>query len=243
MVRGFRAERLAWPECLNARDLAGMPLDGGARVAAGALIRSDNLTRLTAAGVQAVREEGVVRVVDLRTTTEFERYPSPFGSDPLLFHRPLLLETDSFDVSLKLEQQYAAMLDRHPELFAAAVAAVAEAPMSGPVVVHCHAGKDRAGSVTALTLRLVGASTDAVVDDYTDIDERMLALFDQELAEVTDPTERAQLAEMYTSRPETMRFLLGHLDEAYGGVERYLRQGGLTDDHIAALRTRLRSDS
>ena len=33
--------------------------------------------------------------------------------------------------------------------------------------------------------------------------------------------------------------VLEHLDEKYGGVEAYLRSGGMTDDQLSALRERL----
>jgi hypothetical protein len=39
--------RLTWPNCLNVRDLGGLPTSDGRQIGSGALIRSDNLSRLT----------------------------------------------------------------------------------------------------------------------------------------------------------------------------------------------------
>jgi len=70
---------LEWPDCLNVRDLGGLPSADGRRIAAGALIRSDNLTRLTAAGIDIMREARLGRIVDVRSAAECEHDPSPFA--------------------------------------------------------------------------------------------------------------------------------------------------------------------
>lgn len=61
----------------------------------------------------------------------------------------------------------------------------------------------------------------------------------EQLAHIEDPTERSQLAELFTARTATMLAVLKHLEDIYGGVEQYLRQGGLGDDQVNALRARL----
>ncbi|GAA5029157.1 tyrosine-protein phosphatase [Actinopolymorpha pittospori] len=232
--------QLAWADCLNARDLGGLPTSDGRRIRPGALIRSDNLTRLTEAGVAAVRQASVSRIVDVRTTDECARYPSPFATDPLYVNMPLEREGEGapWDPTWTLDQAYVAMLDRGPDLIAAAVGAIADAP-PGAVVVHCHAGKDRAGNIVALALRVAGVPPETVAGDYAVVDPRMRDHFADQLVLVDDPAERDQLAESFTARPETMLATLRHLDDRYGGVETYLRQGGLTAAQFDALRNRL----
>ncbi|MEU8223352.1 tyrosine-protein phosphatase [Kribbella sp. NPDC048915] len=131
--------RLTWPNCLNVRDLGGLPTTDGGQIGAGALIRSDNLSRLTEAGVRAVRRADVSRIIDVRTPEECKGDPSPFATEPVYWNIPLYNDDDPYDPALSIDQQYAAMLDLHPELFASAVGAFADAP-TGAVVVHCHAG-------------------------------------------------------------------------------------------------------
>ena len=46
---------LEWDGCLNVRDLGGIPLAGGRRDALGALVRADNVGRLTDAGWRGAR--------------------------------------------------------------------------------------------------------------------------------------------------------------------------------------------
>lgn len=127
------------------------------------------------------------------------------------------------------------MLDNNPQLFTAAVAAIAEAPPGG-VVVHCHAGKDRSGTVVALALRLVGVPAEIVAADYAAVDDRLRDHFTEQLALIEDPAEKQQLAESFTARPETMLAVLNHLDQAYGSAEDYLQLG---TSQIEALRARL----
>ena len=70
--------RLSWPDCRNARDLGGLPTESGGRIRTGALVRADNLTRLTPAGIAAVHRLGVRRIIDLRSADEVAaRWRSP----------------------------------------------------------------------------------------------------------------------------------------------------------------------
>jgi protein tyrosine/serine phosphatase len=229
---------LSWPNCLNVRDLGGLPAGDGHRIRTGALIRSDNLSRLTEQGVAAVRAAGVSRIVDVRNPAECEFDPSPFRADPMYRNQPLYRETDTFDPALTLAQDYIVLLDHNPDLLAAAVGAIADAPAGG-VVVHCHAGKDRSGNVVALALGVVGVPADAIAADYAALDDRMAEHFAGQLDLVADRTERAQLAESFSARPETMLALISHLNDRYGGAEPYLRHGGLTTRQVERLRSRL----
>lgn len=229
---------LDWPDCLDVRDLGGLPTSDGRRIAGGTLIRSDNLTRLTPAGVSVVRAARLGRIVDVRTDRECEDYPTPFAGDPRHCNRPLYRHDDPYDPALSLDQTYIAGLQCRPELYAAAVGAIASAP-AGAVLVHCHMGKDRTGMIIALALGVAGVPAEVITADYAAVGERLRDHFADLEAAIADPTARALLAEELSSRPETMITVLDHLDREYGGVEAYLRHGGLGDEALARLRARL----
>ncbi|HEY4790569.1 MAG TPA: tyrosine-protein phosphatase, partial [Actinomycetes bacterium] len=72
--------RLAWEGVLNARDLGGYPAAGGGETRWGAVVRSDSLADLTAAGQAALAGYGVRTIIDLRLADEIARHPNPFAT-------------------------------------------------------------------------------------------------------------------------------------------------------------------
>jgi hypothetical protein len=153
--------RLDWPGCVNVRDLGGLPTPSGP-TADGVLIRSDDLTMLTPAGVAALRAAGVGRILDLRRFREIERAPGPFAGDPIYHHEPMIEEVSSY---VPPADTYGPMLEHNRDRIARAFRALAEAP-PGAVVVHCFGGRDRTGVLVALALAVAGVEPAAIVADY-----------------------------------------------------------------------------
>src|SRR5215210_5341774 len=207
----YQPLHLDWPGLVNARDLGGLPLEDG-HVREGALIRSESLTRLDQGGVEALREAGVSRVLDLRRPGESPD-PHPFADDETTYvNLPVEDPADIKRHAGPMVDLYLDMVDARPELFAAAVAAIADAP-PGAVVVHCAGGKDRTGLVTALALSLAGAEKEVVAADYALTEERLEPLMREHLAKIVDEATREQLRE-YQSTPATnMLTVLDHLED------------------------------
>lgn len=233
------SRHLDWPDCRNVRDLGGLPTAEGGQIRRGALIRADSLQYLNPDGVDAVRRAGVSRILDLRAPAESAAAPTPFATDPLglsvAVQDPLRTEEESPASIITVCND---MLDRRPDRFAEAVAAIAEAP-PGAVVVHCHGGKDRTGVVVALALAVAGVPTDEIIADYALTKERLAGWLAEQLAAEPDESLQAELIEFGDTRAETLVAILDHLDRRYGGPEAYLRTGGLTPAQLDALRTRL----
>ncbi|HWD81465.1 MAG TPA: tyrosine-protein phosphatase [Kribbella sp.] len=166
--------KLDWPNCSNARDLAGHPTPTG-EVLPNRLIRSDNLGQLVAEGLAAVEAAGITRFVDLRSAWECTTFPSPYATDPRWHNVPLWDPADEDVSGFDLYEQYRVLVDDHAGRVGSAVAAIAEAP-PGCVVVNCHAGKDRTGVVIALTLDVLGVPPDQIAADYGAPSEIILRL-------------------------------------------------------------------
>jgi protein tyrosine/serine phosphatase len=222
----------------NARDLGGLPLRDG-QVKRGALIRSESLTRLGEGGVEALKEARVSRVVDLRRAGESPE-PHPYADDADVYvNLPVEDPADiKEEVMGTMADLYLDMVDARPELFAAAVGAIADAP-PGAVVVHCAGGKDRTGLVVAMALTLAGADPEVVAADYALTAKRNGPIVEGFLQQIEDDEARERVRDYIATPASNMLTALEHLEKQYGGVQGYLRSGGLTQEQVRRLRERL----
>jgi protein-tyrosine phosphatase len=109
------------------------------------------------------------------------------------------------------------------------------------VVIHCAAGKDRTGLISALLLGLAGVPADTIAADYA-MTAELLRPRDQAWLAGLDPEERAEREAMlarYAPTAEVMLAVLEGLGERFGGVEPYLLATGLGTDDLERLRDRL----
>ncbi|GAA3119954.1 protein tyrosine/serine phosphatase [Kribbella aluminosa] len=229
---------LDWPGCRNVRDVGGLPTADGRVLKDGVLIRSDSLQYLTADGVEEVRRSGVRRILDLRGDGEVAASPTPFTGTPLAVRQSLQDPADPDHGQPTIVDACTWMLDQRPELFAAAVKAIADEP-EGAVVVHCHGGKDRTGMVVALALSVAGVPEDEIVADYYLTQARLAGWLEEQLAAEPDTSKHPEMIEFRDTRAESIVAILRHLDTKYGGAEAYLLHGGITENDLSNLKARL----
>jgi protein-tyrosine phosphatase len=236
--------RLAWDDCVNTRDLGGYPTADGLQTRWGVVVRSDSLAALTPAGRDALLAYGVRTIVDLRLPAEVAEHPNPFaepGDHGVAYTNVSILDPaagfppDTFT----LAENYLWSLDRFAAATAAAVTAIANAPEGG-VLIHCAAGKDRTGLISALLLALVGVPDQTVAADYA-LTAECLRPREQEWLEngPGDRADREALLARFAPTVEVMLEVLDGLRRRYGGVEAYLRRAGVADGDLARLRARL----
>lgn len=248
----MRTRTLAWDGCLNVRDLGGHPTEDGSFTRFGAVVRADSVRQLTDAGWVALAEYGVSRIVDLRFHDELAADP-PREVPAEVVHVPVFpdpatgaweeidaLSAAAPDDASATRDVYLTLLRLLPEGFAEAVEAVAEAP-EGVVVVHCTAGKDRTGLVTALLLRLAGVSVANVAADYATSAENLRERARPWVEEAETEAERRRRERVVATPAEAMVGVLEELQRRFGGVAGYLREGGAADEVLERARARLRS--
>jgi len=241
---------LLWDGCLNVRDLGGLPTEDGGSTRFGSVIRADSVGLLTPAGWQALATTGVTRIVDLRSQVEIDEDP-PRGVDVEVVHVPVLdhFDEESWEEIRALSEAapshaaatelvYLRFLEHCRPSFVTAVEAVATAP--GLVVFNCHGGKDRTGLVAAILLRLAGVSVDVIADDYALSEIRLEPRHRRWLADAQNDAERARIERISATPRDAIKAVLDTVDETYGGVDRYLLDGGLAPDVLQAARSRLR---
>lgn len=242
---------------VNMRDLGGLPTRDGRRTRDGRLVRSDNLQDLTPADVRHLVETlGVTDIVDLRTDTERELTgPGPLTRTPLAHHHLSFLvedrgRTPQDALLLDSEQRtdrrspdfwsrhYLGYLDRRPDSVAGALGIIADS--RGGTVVHCAAGKDRTGTVTALALSVAGVPDEEIVADYAATAERIARIIERlvDVAPYSWGLQGRSLDEQ-TPRPETMAAILRTLEDEYGGATGWLREQQWDDERLEQLRSRL----
>jgi rhodanese-related sulfurtransferase len=176
-------------------------------------------------------------VVDVRSAGETNNaFAWPSGT--LVHHRPLLAEAAPALQTGSLEALYQHVLQAAPHSLAEIAEIVAYA--DGPVLVHCSAGKDRTGVTVALLLRAVGVTREAILSDYATTEPNVPRVLDRLQALGYDiPIHRARPPQLLLTPPKAMIGLLDTLDGWDGGAAGWLREHGLSDAGLAALRDRL----
>jgi len=218
---------LTWDGCVNVRDLGGLRTRDGRVTRWGAVVRSDHPASLTAAGWSALYAHGIRTIVSLRTHGQMEDVPdtAPRPSDLTTVCVAIEDATDTGFLQQWVVNDlwctplyYRDALKRWPERHAAAISAIARAQPGG-VLIHCRRGVDRTGIMTILLLASAGVMPDEIVADYE------LSL---------DPEREVLLAREHTSTRQVIHATLDWLD-----IDAYLREGGLSQDDLAAVRARL----
>lgn len=229
-----RSRHLDWPDCLNARDLGGLPTMRGV-TRSHAVVRSDSLVHLTPAGRAALSAYGVTTVIDLRSPAEVRTSPNPIASAIPI---PLIDDADMRRVgeAPDMFQRYLMMLDTRPHAFREVFEAVADA--EGAVVIHCFAGKDRTGLVAALMLAVAGVPDAAIGADFAETDLQLAGKYEEWIA-AAPAEERDGMREELLCPPDRILGALDHVRRKWGGVEAYLEVAGMKPDGLDRLIRRL----
>ncbi len=231
------------------RDLGGLPAHDGRRVRRARLFRSDALACGSSADRTLLESLGLRLVCDLRSSAERAALPTltwlrPAPRSLHLEPGPLLEEgTRAYLAALREAPTAAAaerLMVRTYELLPAALArrlgALFRALLAEevPVLVHCTAGKDRTGFVTAMILHALGVRHEAVLEDYLHAAAPEHAARNRErTAEIMQlvlgrPLAPEAVAAMSGVQPEFLEASLAVIERDYGSVGGYLeRAAGL----------------
>ncbi|MEU7000290.1 tyrosine-protein phosphatase [Nonomuraea sp. NPDC046570] len=223
------SRHIAFSELHNFRDVGGYPTqDGRHSVRWGRLYRADSLGLLAGDDLGRFEALQVRTVIDLRHPFEVEHRGRVPEADGLSYHN-LPVEVRRWDVTLFdpglgvgrfLADRYLEVSEDGADLLRSAIETIAVAD-NAPVVVHCAAGKDRTGLLTALVLSLLGVSREDVVADYA-----LTGLATERF--ITSWRTRHPEAELWPgfglAPAEAMDLFLADLDSRHGSVEDYCAQ-------------------
>jgi protein tyrosine/serine phosphatase len=246
-VDDARQRLLAWEGCINARDLGGYRTVDGRQTRWGAIVRSDSPATLTPTGQDALRAYGIRTIVDLRLPSELRDNPNPFatpGDHGITYlHRSFIDGSDVNGPVATLADAYIGVFQRHAATIGRILSAIATAAEGG-VLIHCHAGRDRTGTIAAFLLELAGVPRAIIGEDYALSTECLRSRDEHFLAHGPgDRADREREVDWAATRPEVILTALAWLDQAHGGVPAYLRRAGVTDHELNLLRDRLVDDA
>ncbi len=246
---------------INFRDFGGGTGADGRRIRRGRLFRSGHSAAATDADLRRLAELDVALFVDLRRPPERARDPARRPAAPrarliehagptdqlVAPHLTFLADPDA--TPLRVSEQMTVGYRGYPfdphyvavyrEYFALL------ADLDGPVVINCHAGKDRTGFLCALTLHLLGAPREEIHADYlaTNLhnraDERLVemsAQFEQTHGrKVSDDLLRSLLA----ADLAWLEAAFAAVAERHGDTDRYLLEAlDVTSQRQDAIRAR-----
>lgn len=222
--------------CFNFRDLGGYLAAGGRRVRWRRLFRADSLSRLTEADFDRLSAMGLTTVIDLRTAEEVAdrgriEWPTPgltYRHLPMVDVLPDRSEFPEWSDPAYVASRYADMLGRGTEAVGEALGVLAD-PSTHPAVIHCAAGKDRTGIISALVLGLLGVSDDDIVADYSLSRAAMTRMLERLLEERPDAAAEIQAssAAIVAAEPETMHTFLARFRDENGSFQSYAAALGL----------------
>lgn len=167
---------------VNFRDLGGYTTSDGREVKWHRIFRSGQLDKVTLAGCEQLKLLNIGAVVDLRTNTEQQSYPSHpeafSNADTLQWQRgeiPQHLQAikewresvtsqDPDAVRETMKANYPIKLYSHRFAYRALLEQLIKSDRS--LLFHCAAGKDRTGVAAALVLSLLGVDEQTIIEDY-----------------------------------------------------------------------------
>lgn len=241
----------------NFRDFGGYPTQDGRQVAWGKLYRSGSLNRLSDADLDLLAKLNIATICDFRHDEECAREPSRWPSLPDARRVRLSLEKGDHAAALKqllsepqtlqAERIASFMVDvnrdfalRQTAVYGDLMRQVLES--SGPVLIHCTAGKDRTGFGAAVILSALGVDEADIMRDYLltghflNIEQEI----DRMLLRYRLNVPRDIGLAIFGVVPEYLRGALDAVATEYGDFASYLRDGlGLDDSALRELRDRL----
>ncbi len=166
----------------NFRDIGGYCTKSGKKIKIGMIYRSDELSRLTDNDVSILEQLGIKLICDLRTASERKSKPDRLINNGIrninIPMNPLQENFSQRKLFLLMHQKageldFDNLMDQYYQKFAFGckeqvkeIITLLSDSKNLPAVIHCTAGKDRTGFITAIIQLLAGVPRNEVLEDY-----------------------------------------------------------------------------
>jgi protein-tyrosine phosphatase len=254
----------------NFRDVGGLPTGDGRRVRPGVLFRSGHLAHATAEDTAFLEALGLHTVFDFRNRDDIAlEGPDAELAGTRNLNMPLNDPAEGADfwhmvrdgdvatlrellgdgrAAARMSAAYRKLIRVRTGEHSRMLALLTEPEDPAvPALLHCAAGKDRAGTSIAITLLALGVERSAIEADYLESNAQhrryKMVRGDGSSGTAIDPEIRELLQPLFEARVEYLRTAFATIEEQWGSVDRYLEQGlGLTAERRERLRDRLLTD-
>jgi protein-tyrosine phosphatase len=254
----------------NTRDIGGYQTSDLRTLRRGQIIRSENLSRLTASDFQKLEEIGVKTVIDLRTDREHDQSPTVWLGDnpPRFFHFPIgdahndwfkaqrkLMKRSSFTRKHALEHMvegYRMIAEEGPPSLQKLMDVVLD-QSNWPVLIHCNAGKDRAGVAVTLILEALGVDRETIMEEFLLTNE--ISRTEEKAIFLSKKHKKSGRGEKLRRGPsasawfpivgvqaEMLEAFYASVDEQYGSMDAFLTEIGVDQEARLALAASLTTE-
>ncbi|MEE1754111.1 tyrosine-protein phosphatase [Streptomyces sp. SP18CS02] len=247
----------------NFRDVGGLPTVDGRRVRYGRLYRSGHLAHATGEDAAFLASLGLHTVFDFRNAAD-QRLEGPDVELPGVrnVNIPLTDPADGAEfwtmvrdgnidqlrrilsdgkAAARMSGSYRAIIKERTAEHSRVLHALAED--SVPALMHCAAGKDRAGLSIAVALLAVGVERDAIEEDYlksNDPHRRYKVRRSDNSPAGMSAEVMELLSPLFDARAEYLATAFTTIEETWGDTDRYLEEGlKVTPQTRERLRERL----
>lgn len=232
----------------NFRDVGGLPTVDGRLVRQGRLFRSGHLAHATDTDAAFLASLGLHTIFDFRNAAD-QRLEGPDVELPGVrnVNIPLSDPADGAEfwrmvregdleqlksiladgkAAARMSGSYRKMIKERTAEHSRVLHSLAED--SVPALMHCAAGKDRAGLAIVVALLAVGVERDAIEADYlksNDPHRRYKVRRSDSSPAGMSPEVMELLSPLFDARAEYLGAAFETIEETWGGTERYLSEG------------------
>ncbi|MEU1630478.1 tyrosine-protein phosphatase [Streptomyces sp. NPDC020096] len=251
----------------NFRDVGGLATGDGRRVRHGRLFRSGHLAHATDEDAGYLASLGLHTIFDFRNASDI-KLEGPDVALPGVRNVNMPLSDpaagaefwgtvregnlDELRAALgggkgasRMKHAYRSLILERTEDHSRLLDLLVEEP-SVPALLHCAAGKDRAGTSIAVVLLALGVERSEIEADYmlsNDAHRRYRIQRGRNAADIATPEVMELLNPLFEARPDYLATAFEAIDERWGSTDRYLSEGlGLTDKRRELLGTLLLED-
>ena len=245
MINDYSERHFAFEGCFNFRDIGGYPTKEGKKIKKGIYFRTGRQDRMSEKDLAELKDLKISTQIDLRKPEEIlDQGKGPLenmGADYI--NIPIIPDGGSDQLSRLVGdtgisgKRYLGYLEFGPESWLKIFEILANKD-SLPLVLHCTAGKDRTGVLTAFLLSVLGVDRDLIEADYklTNLDTERQADFIENSGGFPEGVDREAMILAAGVPEDAMKVFLDGVESRWGSVLGYLEEIGITKNQMNAIR-------